>query len=511
MASATVTLDPQCPAALRIEGLAKAFPGVQALDEVDFTVDHGSVHALLGHNGSGKSTLIKVLAGFHKPDAGTAWVDGELLPLGDAVAAHHAGVRFVHQDLALIPELNAIDNVALDVGYRRRRVGTVAWRAQRELTLELLDRIGIDIDIDRPLAVAPAVERLAVAVARALNGWQAGRGLLVFDEPTAALARAEVEHLFTLIRNVRGTGTAVMLVSHRLDEVLGIADHATVLRKGQAVWTGEAGGISARRLAELIVGHDIDTGSGASSAPPDASPGPAVMTVRNLHSGRIAGIDLELHAGEVLGIAGLLGSGREELPYAVAGAVAATGTWTIGETCRDTLNPHAAMELGIGFVPAERGREGLIKEFSVGKNLTLAALPGLRRWKLITERAERPFADRWLQRLGVRPETVSQPAGILSGGNQQRVLIGRCLAVAPRVLVLAEPTAGVDVGAREALYEQVRALTTDGLAVLVASSDLGDLLAICTRVAVIRDGHIRTELHGDAITEAAIIEAMENS
>jgi ribose transport system ATP-binding protein len=493
---------------LRVEHLSKGFAGTLALDDVSIHAARGEVLALLGHNGSGKSTLIKVVAGFHRPDPGaTAAVDGAEFALGDPDAAQIHGLRFVHQDLGLIEELNAVDNVALSIGYSRNR-GRINQREQVERTETLLDRFGVRIDVTAPLATASAVERTCVAIARAMWDWEGGPRVLVLDEPTASLPSREVSRLFEVIDGVRAAGHAVIYVSHRMDEIFQVADNVVVLRAGRVVAAGPVSEQAPDRLATLIAGHEVIAGRRRTTERQED----LALRVAGLCGETFTDFDLDLHRGEVVGLAGLLGSGREEIPYAIAGAAPSTsaGWWVDGkETATPTAATAAAM--GIGFVPAERGREGLIADFTVRENLTLGALPTLRSSRgIIWARREAAVAEGWLAELGIPHEVADNSVATLSGGNQQRVLMGRCLHTEPAVLVLAEPTAGVDVGAREALYRMLRERADGGLAVLLATSDTEDLVSVCDRVLVLQNGRVADEMVGPEIDAERIVSGVEN-
>ena len=505
------------PPALRLRGVSKTFPGVRALIGVDLDVAAGSVHALVGHNGSGKSTLIKCLAGVHAPDPGsTAWIGTETLTLGDAEDAEHKGLRFVHQDLGIIPELGAMDNVGFVLGYERGALGGINWRRQARRTKELLAQFGFTLDPNRPLSEASPPERAAVAIVRAVAGWQAGRGVLVLDEPTAALPAHEVDRLFQLIREVSATGTAVILVSHRLDEVMAIADHATVLRDGAEVWDGPLASTTLGNLVDLIAdsdGQHRPEQSPRRTAAASAPPVNAALEVRDISGRYLRGISLTISEGEVLGIAGLLGSGREELPYIITGAEAdgVTGTVTIGGVTLDELSIERARALGVAFVPADRASESIFSEFTTAENVSVAALPRLRKRGFVAPPAERSFARKWLAAVHADPAYAPLPISTLSGGNQQKAVLARSLSIAPRLLVLSEPTAGVDIGARQVIYDELGRRAAEGLAVLMASSDLEDLLACCDRVIVLRDGVIAGEFDGARMTKPALAYAMEGA
>jgi ribose transport system ATP-binding protein len=502
--------EAQIQAGLSIEGLSKTFPGTRALDDVSIRAARGSVLALLGHNGSGKSTLIKVLAGFHQPDPGArAWVDGEEMALGDSEVATRHGLRFVHQDLGLIPELNAVDNVALAIGYTRR-AGRIDQRAQIARTKQLLGRFGIDFDVTLPLANASPVERTCLAIARAMWDWEQGPRVLILDEPTASLPSREVSRLFDVIREVRAAGHAVIYVSHRMDEIFQIGDEVVVLRTGRVVGAGAVRDFSPDQLTSLIAGHDLQAERTRATAVRDD----VVLRVRQLRGKYLDGVDIELRRGEVLGVGGLLGSGRDELPYAIAGAVqtSADGPWWLNGREVEPPTGPTAPRMGIGFVPAERSREGLIADFSVCENLTLGALPTLRarRGRFLWGGSEGRVARSWLDELDVPEEYADRPITTLSGGNQQRILFGRCLHTDPKLLVLSEPTAGVDVGARESLYGLLRERAQAGLSILLASSDTEDLVSMCDRVLVLRNGRVADELTGPAINAERIVSVMES-
>lgn len=529
---------PAGPSALRLRGVSKTFPGVRALTGVDMEVATGSVHALVGHNGSGKSTLIKCLAGVHMPDPGAeAWLGDEPLALGDPDDAERKGLRFVHQDLGIIPELGAVDNVGFVHGFERNALGGISWRRQAQRTSELLAQFGFTLDPYRPLGEASPPERAAVAIVRAVAGWQAGRGVLVLDEPTAALPAHEVDRLFQLIREVSATGTAVILVSHRLDEVMAIADSVTVLRDGAKVWDGPLASTSLKSLVDLIA--DTDGQHPAERHPAEAEQHPAeqvkaqraaagpipapeggplpvngtALELRDLQGRYLRGVSLTVGYGEVVGVAGLLGSGREELPYVVAGARSEgiSGTVTIGGVPLGEPSVERSRALGVTLVPADRAAEGIFAEFTTTENVSLAGLRTLRKRGFVAPSQERRFGRTWLKAVHADPGYGPRPISTLSGGNQQKAVLARSLSVSPRLLVLSEPTAGVDVGARAVLYDELRRRAAEGLAVLMASSDLEDLLACCDRVIALRDGVVAAEFEGARMTKSAMAYAMEGA
>jgi ribose transport system ATP-binding protein len=498
---------PAAPPVLRIAGLSKTFPGTRALIDAALDVRPGEIHALVGQNGSGKSTLIKTLAAYHAPDPGAdAELDGEPFDLGHTVPD---SLRFVHQDLGLVLELNAIDNLALRGGFARGALGRVLWSDQEEETHRILAGFGVDLDIHRPLATATPVERTVVAIAAALQGWEGGRGVLVLDEPTAVLPHDEVERLYAMVREVRAAGTSILYVSHRLDEIFDLADRVTVLRGGRVIATRPVAEIDAAGLASLMVGEDVDPNY---RAPVAARPhAPVLLEARDVHGRWLRGADLAVHKGEILGIAGLAGAGVHELPYAIAGRAQhpITGQIRMPEATEEWSDIADAGDLGIALVPADRGREGIVAEFAVSENMSLSVLGRLGRRGKLDKAAEAELVERWTRRLGVVAAGPQAPISTLSGGNQQKIVVARCLVSEPQVLVLCEPTAGVDIGTRVAIYELIAQLSRDGLTVVLSSSDAGDLLAMCTRVVVLRAGRVAAELGGEGLTEHALISAME--
>lgn len=500
---------PSGPPLLKIVGVSKTFPGTRALDDVSMDVAPGEIHALVGQNGSGKSTLIKILAGYHQADPGSmAWLNGEPVDLAATARSRHARLRFVHQDLGLFLELGAVDNIALRSEFITDAVHRVQWKAQAAATRELLGRFGLDLDLRKPLSEATPVQRTVIAIAAALVGWEGGPGLLVLDEPTAVLPPHDVEALLQIVKDVRDQGTSILYVSHRLDEVFKIADQVTVLRGGRVVESRPTQGLNVQALAELMVGSDVDAGYRAGLPAADARE--VMLRARGVRSRFLDGVDVDLRAGEVLGVAGLPGSGREELPYALAGSLpGAAGQ--VEMPGRGSLPVSKSAAFDIPIVPADRGREAVISEFSVGENITISVLNRFGRFGWLGRRPERKLVGDWMRTVEVTAAGSDALITTLSGGNQQKVVMARCLARDPRVLVLCEPTAGVDVGTRQAIYEFIAERARAGLSLVVSSSDTGDLLAICTRVLVMCNGRVTRELVGDEITEQTLLNAMEET
>ncbi len=503
------TTAPAAPL-IEIEHLSKTFPGQRALADVSFAIGHDEIHALVGENGSGKSTLIKVLSGFHEPDPGSrVRVDGAALELGSPAASWAHGLRFVHQDLGLIGELSAAENVGLASGFSTTSPGRIAWSEQRRRTRALLSRIGVELDVDEPVSRLRAVERSALAIARALDDSHGKISLLVLDEPSAALPPAECEALFGLVRDVVAKGIGVLYVSHRLDEILELAACVTVLRDGAYRGTFPTATMDRDRLAELIVGSQV-TVAARSDARANAGAGAApVLSVRGLRAAPLAGVDFDVAPGEVLGVAGLSGSGRELLAAAVCGAAPAEMELTLdGDRWQGTMNPRDAERLGLALVLPNRHPAAAIPNFTIGENITLGRLPEFARGGRIQRRREREAVMEWIRRLDVRPPDPDRLYGLLSGGNQQKVLLAKWFGIEPRVVFMDDPTSGVDIGARHAIYDVIREHAKTGAGFVVCSSDIEDFVGVCDRVIALVDGRVGDELSGARINERELLSAI---
>jgi ribose transport system ATP-binding protein len=489
---------------LELRAVRKSFGRHVVLRDLDLAVHAGEVHALVGNNGSGKSTLVKVLSGFHKPDAGSeAWVSGRQLRLGDPAAADAAGIRFVHQELGLVSSLDAVDNICMGGRHPRRRAGLIDWGRARRQAVDLLATLGYRFDVRLPVAQLSSVERTGVAVARALDESITDATVLVFDEPTAALPHHEVTRLLSLIATLRARGVATVFISHHLNEVLEVADRVTVLRDGAKVGTFAASQLSEDSLIEHMVGHP---------PPPrvrDAgglgSDGDVVLDVRDLRAPTLAGVSLRVHRGEIVGVAGLSGSGRDELAAAIFGAVARAGDVLLSGHNLPAMSPPCSVRRGVGYIPADRARNATMPGMSALENLCIVGLPMGPGSPAVNSGSERRDARGWLHDLRVTPPRTDFPIESFSGGNQQKVLLGRWLRAGPSLLLMDEPTQGVDVTARAEIHAHLRhAAHTSGMAILVASSDAEELAELCDRVVVIAKGTITAELRRGRLSRAAI-------
>jgi ribose transport system ATP-binding protein len=472
---------------IRMTGVAKAFSGVTVLDDVSFEVQAGETHALLGGNGAGKSTLMKILEGVYTLDRGTIEIDGERVELRNPQAARRHGVAMIFQEFSLVPTLTVAQNIYL-TREPRTRGGLIDDRALERRAGELLAELGVDIDPRTEVRRLGAASMQLVEIAKALS--QDAR-VLIMDEPTASLARSEVEALFRIIDRLEERGIAIVYITHRLEEVMAVADRVTVLRDGRLVGTRPTSELDVEALIEFIVGSSVGSALERGERTVDRS-GTPLLSLRAVSTATgLDGIDLDLHAGEIVGIAGLMGSGRSELARAVFGidALTAGEIRLRGERVR-IRRPADAVEHGIVLVPEDRRTQGLVLGHSVERNLSLALLRRLSRGGLLDEGEGAAIAERYVARLGIRTLSLDTPVRRLSGGNQQKVVLAKWLATEPDVLILDEPTVGVDINTRSEIADLVRNLADQGKAVLVISSELAEVLALADRILVLRDGRI---------------------
>ncbi|MEV5803036.1 sugar ABC transporter ATP-binding protein [Streptomyces collinus] len=494
---------------LTVTGLCKTFPGVRALSDVDFTARAGEVHALVGENGAGKSTLIKVLTGVYRPDAGEMTHGGAPVRFATPLQAQQAGISTIYQEVNLVPLMSVARNLFLG-REPRGRLGLIDFRRMHREAGETLRSLGIQVDVRRPLRELGVGAQQMVALARAVA---IDARVVVMDEPTSSLEPREVRTLFGVIRTLRDRGIAVIYVSHRMDELYEICDAVTVLRDGRVVHTGRLAGLDRLRLVALMLGREIGEvrreGLTKFSGSHDAAAEPVLeaegLSVRH----RLDDVSLTLRPGEVVGLGGLLGSGRSETAKAIAGALPLDGGRVVmaGQPVRGG-STAAAIRAGISLLPEDRKTEGIVPGLSVRENIALAALPGLSRFGLVDDAKIDRIVDTFVERLRIKAAGPHQKVGELSGGNQQKVLLARWLALHPKVLLLDEPTRGIDVGAKAEVQALVDELAEDGLAVLLISSDTEELIEGSDRVVVLKDGVVVRELTGDAVTEDELLRAI---
>lgn len=487
------------PPLLALHGIRKQFGPVKALDGVDLTLQAGEIHALLGENGAGKSTLIKILAGLYQADAGTMLIAGHETALGSVAVANALGIRVIHQELTLAPNLTVAENIFL--GREPTRFGFVRTRQRRNLAVRLLRDLRLNdiLPIDALVGSLSTAQQQLVEIARALS---TPSRILILDEPTASLSHEECERLFVRLRDLRAQGVGIIYISHRLEEIRRLADRVTVLRDGRSVGTQDAGSYDQATLVRWMVGREL-----AEHYPkPTSTIGPVALQVTNLYAKNVHGVSFELRQGEILGFAGLVGAGRTDLARALFGLNAiAEGTVSLEGKAITLRSPSEARTHGIVLVPEDRKRQGLVLHRSVGFN---AALPWTNRWLrgiIPKTKLREQIIQRVIHDFAVRGATADTTIGQLSGGNQQKVIVGRWMEVPPKVLILDEPTRGVDVGAREEMFRIIHRLAEQGLAVVLISSDLPEVLALSHRVAIYRDGRIiRFMSAADASPEAVM-------
>ncbi len=470
---------------LQLSAIRKSFGAVRALKGVSFELLPGEVHALLGENGAGKSTLIKVITGAHQPDGGTMVVGGEEVSHLTPAKARELGIACIYQQPALFPDLTVAENI----GLRLKKSGLfsrVRWASQRASAAELLQRIGAEISPDAEVRALSMPEQQLVEIACALGS---GARIVVMDEPTASLTQKEQLLLFKVVRDLRESGVGVVYISHRLEEIFALADRVTVLRDGESVGTNPVSELNEGQMIKLMVGREV-----SSIYPPsEGAPGKTVLALKNLgcKAGGVEGVTLDVRAGEIVGMAGLVGAGRTELARILFGITPAdSGEISLnGETLKIS-NPREAIARGIAYVPEDRRRHGVILEMPISNNMTMAIHPKFFPASILRPGAEDKLAEDFIRELGIKAYGPEAPGGSLSGGNQQKVSVARWLATRPKLLILDEPTQGVDVGAKSEIHKIIRGLAKEGLAVLMISSDLPEVLGMSDRVAVMRGGKL---------------------
>lgn len=502
MSAAPVALD----TVLAAEAISKTFTGMKALDGVDFSLEPGEVHALVGGNGSGKSTLIKVLAGVYTADAGgTITANGRTIAADQLSPAdsREAGLRFVHQDLGLFPEMTIAENLSAGAGFAMS-AGRISWRQVNEHAAELIDRYAIRGTPTTQLNALRPADRTLVAIARALQDQEGGhQGVLFLDEPTTSLPPHEVDVLLARLRDYAAMGQTIVFVSHRLPEILRVADRATVLRDGHKVSTGPVAGLSESDLVELIVGRPVGQ---VYPTIEKAAPSQSGMRVTGLAGGPIRDVTFEVHPGEVIGIAGLLGSGRSSLLQLLMGVHKRTsGSIELNGSALPATSVESMMSAGFALVPEDRSRDAAFLDHAVGENLSAAQVGNYWQGLFLRHRKERLDTVESIKQFGVKA-TADQPMQTLSGGNQQKVVLARWLRRKPSVLLLDEPTQGVDIGARVEIYKLMRDAAGAGSMVIVVSSDFDELARLCSRVLVLNGGRIVAEAAGSELEPARLAE-----
>jgi ribose transport system ATP-binding protein len=488
----------------RMEGISKRYGGVTALEGAELIVNAGRIHAVLGENGAGKSTLIKIMAGVVQPDAGQMIMNGQVVQFASPSAANRAGIVCVFQELSLIPDLSVADNIA--ISHPPKRFGLIDRRAQRSLAEVALKRAGgEDIHPLAPVKDLPLSRRQIVEIAKALAR---NPRILILDEATSALTAADVTRIYAVLKRLRSEGLALLYISHRMHEIAELADECTVFRNGRNVATYVAGAKSNKEVVELMIGREYSHIFPAKPRP-TAADGPALLEVRDLSwTNRLKDISFFARAGEVVGLGGLDGQGQRELLLALFGVLRGlSGQILVDGKPVVIRSPNTAKSdaIGMALIPEDRKTEGLLLPMSVRQNLSFAALPRFAQFGVIDRQAESAAVDELVRLLAIRSDGTDIPVGSLSGGNQQKVVIGKWLMVHPRIILLNDPTRGIDVGTKQEIYQLLRKLAASGAAIVFYSTDYDELIGCCDRVLVLYDGGIKRELIDSDITERALI------
>ncbi|MBT2442119.1 sugar ABC transporter ATP-binding protein [Streptomyces sp. ISL-36] len=499
---------------LEMAGIVKEFPGVRALSGVDFRLFPGEIHALLGENGAGKSTLIKVLTGVHPLDGGTITLDGTSVRFASPLQAQQAGISTVYQEVNLCPNLSVAENIF--IGREPTRAGRIQWKRLRREAAELVDRLGLDIDVNAPLSSYPLAVQQLVAIVRSVgtgdsDGEGSGTKVLILDEPTSSLDRDEVLELFGLMRRLKDRGVAILFVSHFLDQIYEVCDRMTVLRNGTLVGEHLVRDLDQVGLVQLMIGKDVEQLEQLHDHQLHSGVGESLLRAEGLgRTGGIAPFDLEIKKGEVVGLAGLLGSGRTELARLLFGADQPdSGKVTIGGKPVSMSAPNDAIGAGVAFCSENRKTEGLVPELTVRENIILA-LQASRGWVRPVPAAQRDeLVARYIKALDIRPADPEARVGRLSGGNQQKVLLARWLITQPKLLILDEPTRGIDIGAKAEIQKLVVSLSEEGMSVLYIAAELEEVLRISHTIGVLRDRKLVARFaNGPEITPSRILETI---
>jgi ABC-type sugar transport system ATPase subunit len=483
---------------LELRGITKSFPGVRALSGVDFTVRAGEAHALLGENGAGKSTLMKILAGIVRKDSGEILFDGQEINPQTPAEAQSLGISIVHQELSLAPNLTVAENIF--VRREPQRFGLINWREINRRAKTLLGEFELSIAPDTPVRNLSLAARQIVEIAKALS---INARLLILDEPTSSLEAHETELLFRVIERLKTRNLGIVYISHKLDEIFRIADRVTVLRDGSYIGTRERAETDAAELVRLMVGRALDQ----LYPPKAAQTGKVIFELRNLSArGRCRNVNLSVRSGEILGLAGLIGSGRTEtMQVAIGAAPLDAGEIRLDSEPVKIGSPREALERGVVYSPEDRKEQGLFLAHSVRANIVASSLSAVSRRGLISRAAEKQLSDSFIHSLAIKTPDIEQQVGALSGGNQQKVLLAKWLVRSPRVLIIDEPTRGVDVGSKAEIHHLLRRFADSGGAVIMISSELPEILGLSDRIAVFHEGTVAGELSADSATEVAIM------
>ncbi len=498
----SVTMSGGSRPIIEAHGIVKSFGGAVAVDHVSIAVDAGEIYGLVGENGAGKSTLMRVLAGILTPDRGTVIVDGQPLEGGDTRGALEAGISLVHQELSLIPEMTVAENILLG-STPTKALGFIDQARQEEIAAAALEEMGVSVDLDEPVVRLSVAMRQFVEIARAVAR---NPRVLILDEPTATLTPAETDHLLDMLQRLADRGLAIIYISHRIHEIFSLCDRVTVLRDGNLVTTVDIDETSPQQIVDAMVGRELSLDLETHREAPEF--GDVVLRARNIHASGVNGIDLDVRAGEIVGLGGLVGAGRTEFVRAMLGAdIRQSGTTTVvvDGAPRYVRSYRAAVSSGVAYVPEERRADGLALAMTVSDNIALPNRGVLSRFGILARSKIAEFAQRLAEIVTLRPPEIRREAGDFSGGNQQKIVLAKWLGREPDVIVLDEPTRGVDVGAKAEIHRLIRDLADRGTAVLVVSSDLPELLELSDVIHVVRDGTVVGTLPSGVADERSVM------
>ncbi|MDD3539072.1 MAG: sugar ABC transporter ATP-binding protein [Candidatus Caldatribacteriota bacterium] len=487
---------------LVLKKISKYFPGIRALDEVDFKIRTGEVHALVGENGAGKSTLVKIMTGIYQPSSGDIYLNGDKVVFPSPIHSQKAGISAIHQEATMFPELSVLENIFMGHHIKKSERGLLDWVEMRKRTKELLDRLEMDIEVDIPVKNLSVAQRHMVEIAKALSR---DARIVIMDEPTSALTLKEVEYLYRIIRKLRAQGRAIIFISHKFEEVFEIAEHFTVLRDGKFIGEGEIKDTSPNEIIRMVVGRTLDK----MFPKVETKPGPVVLKVEGLSKpGVFKDVSFELHQGEILGFFGLIGAGRSEIMQTIFG-IDPKGEGEIfikGEQV-NIRNPKEAMDKGMAYIPEDRQLQGAILEMTIKDNITLPIVDKLSRFIFLNQPKEWEITEKYGKDMDIKAATWQQLVLALSGGNQQKVVLAKWLATMPEILIMDEPTKGIDVGTKVAVHSIMSKLAKEGIAIILISSELPEIIGMSDRIIVMHEGIITNCLDRKEASSEKIIKA----
>ena len=486
---------------LEMKQITKTFPGVKALDRVSFDLYPGEIHALIGENGAGKSTFIQVLTGVHHPDGGEIILEGKKITMHNPLVAARHGIAAIYQHLAIYPDLTVAENIFMGHEKLRKGLKSIHWKRTNQAAQELLTKMGASIKPTDTMGMLSIAQQQLVEIAKALSQ---NMKILIMDEPTAALTRQESEELYEIAKSLRSQGVSIILISHRFEDTFRLADRVTILRDGQYIGTWNIGDVTDSELVRHMVGRSIDQFFPVKKN----QIGGELLRVENLSQiGRFKDISFTLHEGEILGLTGLVGAGRTEVVQAICGVTKASGEVCIRGKRVHIQTPHDALAHSIGMLPEDRQKQGLFLPWSINRNITLPTIHRYARRQLIRPKLEQAESRKYFDLLKVRAVSVETPAASLSGGNQQKVVIGKLLSGNSRILIMDEPTKGVDVGSKAQIYEVMCDLAAQGFGILMISSELPEVINLCDRIVVMREGRVSATISRREATQETVLAA----